>query len=332
MESEEIEQVDEGSHDSEINVIPVQLVETYEAVSLQSPSNSSNITRGKYYKQTYRPAWEHMTDFKGKFFKLVGFGGRRRAYQGLLYLLPEDLTCPSLEFIEAYLYYPTSESSSTTQHEKGICFVLNIPQNSLKYFQVENKAQGSGQVMEPQTVIINEGIVSNEEIDEDGDTQTIEYVDTADVEDGDTEHENEEDEEEDRTEVDFHSRQIQKTYVQQQPQTDVPPISTHVMDTTRGQPVTGLQVSLYKLIDGRWTYINEGVTNNSGKFSSFLDRSDFTPGRYKLHYDVDRYFEARKQDTLYPFIEIVFDSTLYTENYHIPMLLSPYGYTTYRGS
>lgn len=83
-----------------------------------------------------------------------------------------------------------------------------------------------------------------------------------------------------------------------------PPISTHVIDTTKGKPVVGLQVSLYKLIDGRWTYINEGVTNTSGNFSGFLERCDFTPGRYKLHYDVDRYFEARKQDTLYPFIEV----------------------------
>lgn len=70
--------------------------------------------------------------------------------------------------------------------------------------------------------------------------------------------------------------------------------------------MAGLQVSLYKLIDGRWTYINEGFTNPDGRFSKFLERLDFNPGRYKLHYDVDRYFEAKKQDTLYPFIEVVF--------------------------
>lgn len=83
-----------------------------------------------------------------------------------------------------------------------------------------------------------------------------------------------------------------------------PPISTHVLDTSKGQPVSGLQVSLYKLIEGRWTYINEGLTNPEGRFANFLDRNDFTSGRYKLHYDVDRYFESRKQESLYPFIEV----------------------------
>lgn len=82
------------------------------------------------------------------------------------------------------------------------------------------------------------------------------------------------------------------------------PVSTQVTDTSRGVPVSGLQVSLYKLIDGRWTYMNEGITSTNGRFSQFLERSDFTPGRYKLHYDVDRYFESRKQATLFPFIEV----------------------------
>lgn len=83
-----------------------------------------------------------------------------------------------------------------------------------------------------------------------------------------------------------------------------PVISTHVLDTSKGQAVSGLQVSLYKLIDGRWTYINEGLTNPDGRFSNFLTRDDFTAGRYKLHFDVDRYFEMRKQESLYPFIEV----------------------------
>lgn len=132
------------------------------------------------------------------------------------------------------------------------------------------------------------------------------------------------------------------------------PISTHVLDTTRGQPIQGLQVSLYKLIEGRWTYINEGNTNVEGRFWHFIERRDFSSGRYKLHYDVDRYFEAKKQDTIYPFVEvkqsqnslnlyllnvlirnlfqIVFDVPSVQDRFHIPLLLSPFGYTTYRGS
>lgn len=110
------------------------------------------------------------------------------------------------------------------------------------------------------------------------------------------------------------------------------PLSTHVLDTARGNPVGGLQVSLYKLIDGRWTHISEGLTNPDGRYTNFIQKADFTAGRYKLHFDVDRYFELRKLESLYPFIEIVFDVKSPQDHYHVPLLLSPFGYTTYRGS
>lgn len=65
MEHEQIET--EEQQETEFNVIPVQLVESYEGVALASASNTTNLTlvKGKYYKQTYRPAWEQMPDFKG---------------------------------------------------------------------------------------------------------------------------------------------------------------------------------------------------------------------------------------------------------------------------
>lgn len=70
MQSEDqqhVEQIvdEEDSQTCEVNVIPVQLVQTYTTEEISSPSRSS-IVRGKYYKQTYRPAWEMMPDFKGK--------------------------------------------------------------------------------------------------------------------------------------------------------------------------------------------------------------------------------------------------------------------------
>lgn len=111
-----------------------------------------------------------------------------------------------------------------------------------------------------------------------------------------------------------------------------PPISTHVFDTAKGMPITGLQVSLYKLVDGRWTHLNEGLTNPVGRCEDLISRTDLKPGRFKLHFDTDRYFNLRNQDTIFPFIEIVFDVRSPLEHYHIPLLLSPYGYTTYRGS
>ncbi|XP_034187095.1 uncharacterized protein LOC117607476 isoform X1 [Osmia lignaria lignaria] len=112
-----------------------------------------------------------------------------------------------------------------------------------------------------------------------------------------------------------------------------PRISTHVMDTSKGLPVGGLQVSLYKLMDGRWTFLNESNTSPNGRCVDLVDNmKHFTAGRYKIHFDVDKYFTLRRIETMYPFIEIVFDVKNPAGHYHIPVLLSPFGYTTYRGS
>ncbi|XP_012152977.1 uncharacterized protein LOC100879167 isoform X2 [Megachile rotundata] len=112
-----------------------------------------------------------------------------------------------------------------------------------------------------------------------------------------------------------------------------PRISTHVLDMSKGLPVGGLQVSLYKLMDGRWTFLNESNTSPNGRCVDLVDNmKQFTAGRYKIHFDVDKYFTLRRIETMYPFIEIVFDVKNPAGHYHIPVLLSPFGYTTYRGS
>lgn len=113
-----------------------------------------------------------------------------------------------------------------------------------------------------------------------------------------------------------------------------PQISTHVVDTSKGLPVGGLQVSLYKLMEGRWTFLNESNTSPNGRCVDLVDsiRASFTAGRYKIHFDVDKYFTLRRIATMYPFIEVVFDVKDPAGHYHIPLLLSPFGYSTYRGS
>ncbi|CAL7933528.1 unnamed protein product [Xylocopa violacea] len=118
------------------------------------------------------------------------------------------------------------------------------------------------------------------------------------------------------------------------PTTKKPRISTHVVDTSKGLPIGGLQVSLYKLMDGRWTFLNESNTSPNGRCVDLVDnmKVNFTAGRYKIHFDVDKYFTLRRIETMYPFIEIVFDVKNPAGHYHIPVLLSPFGYTTYRGS
>lgn len=116
--------------------------------------------------------------------------------------------------------------------------------------------------------------------------------------------------------------------------TKKPRVSTHVIDTSKGVPVGGLQVSLYKLMDGRWTFLNESNTGPNGRCTDLVDNAkvNFTAGRYKIHFDIDKYFTLRRIETMYPFIEIVFDVKNPTGHYHIPVLLSPFGYSTYRGS
>lgn len=76
------------------------------------------------------------------------------------------------------------------------------------------------------------------------------------------------------------------------------------------------------------------TTTADGRCADLIDTANhtFTAGRYKLHFDVDKYFILRRIETMYPFIEIVFDVKNPAEHYHVPLLLSPFGYTTYRGS
>lgn len=112
-----------------------------------------------------------------------------------------------------------------------------------------------------------------------------------------------------------------------------PTISTHALDMTKGIPIGGLQVSLYKLLDGRWTFVNECNTSPVGRCNDLInsEKNALSIGRYKLHFDVDKYFSLKEVESLYPFIEIVFDVKNPVLSYHIPVLLSPFGYTTYRG-
>lgn len=109
-------------------------------------------------------------------------------------------------------------------------------------------------------------------------------------------------------------------------------ISTYVTDTMKGNPIGGLQVSLYKLMDGKWTFLNESNTNSEGYCIDLVEKLNCTIGRYKIHFDVDKYFTLRRIETIFPFVEIVFDVKNPNGHYHMPLLLSPYSYTTYRGT
>uniref|UniRef100_A0A1L8DZ36 5-hydroxyisourate hydrolase n=1 Tax=Nyssomyia neivai TaxID=330878 RepID=A0A1L8DZ36_9DIPT len=113
-----------------------------------------------------------------------------------------------------------------------------------------------------------------------------------------------------------------------------PPISIHILDTSRGRPATGIPVTLFKENNGSWETIGSGQTNTDGRCDQFLTREQFSAGTYKMFYGVEDYFVKTTGFSFYPYIEVVFkiENAGNDQNYHIPLLISPFGYSTYRGS
>lgn len=112
------------------------------------------------------------------------------------------------------------------------------------------------------------------------------------------------------------------------------PITTHVLDTSLGRPAAGVAVALF-LADPNGIYVelSRGETDADGRLGSLLPASSPAQvGRYRLDFAVGPYFERQERATLYPSVSIVFDLTDAGSHYHIPLLLSPFGYSTYRGS
>ncbi|XP_021694962.1 5-hydroxyisourate hydrolase [Aedes aegypti] len=114
-------------------------------------------------------------------------------------------------------------------------------------------------------------------------------------------------------------------------------LSTHILDTSRGKPAVNVKITLYRGTTGApesWEKTGEGVTDSDGRYKGFFGENPaaFTNGLYKLRFQVGQYYEQLRTETLYPFVEIVFDIKDASQHYHIPLLLNPFGYSTYRGS
>ncbi|XP_043461328.1 5-hydroxyisourate hydrolase-like [Leptopilina heterotoma] len=110
------------------------------------------------------------------------------------------------------------------------------------------------------------------------------------------------------------------------------PITCHVLDTSVGKPAANVPVTLYKSVGGEWSSMNRRMTNEDGRCNNLVEVENFTAGRYKVHFLTSQYFESINTKSMYPFVEIVFDFDDSSDHYHIPLLLSPFGYSTYRGS
>lgn len=115
-------------------------------------------------------------------------------------------------------------------------------------------------------------------------------------------------------------------------------ITTHVLDTARGLPARGVSVTLEREQtdeDGgrRWAALGSGETDEDGRLKTLLPLGQaLVPGAYRLTFDTGGYFQRGGQPAFYPEVQITFTVTDAAQHYHIPLLLCPYGYSTYRGS
>ena len=109
-------------------------------------------------------------------------------------------------------------------------------------------------------------------------------------------------------------------------------LSTHILDTALGLPAANVPLVLYKLAAGQWHELGHGETDRDGRCNTLLGDAPLEPVIYKLHFAISEYYTAKQITGLYPFIEITFSVAHPSQHYHIPLLLTANGYTTYRGS
>nr|WP_174825660.1 MULTISPECIES: hydroxyisourate hydrolase [unclassified Ruegeria] len=114
-------------------------------------------------------------------------------------------------------------------------------------------------------------------------------------------------------------------------------MTTHVLDTARGCPAEGLKIELFEITDGNRRKLAETKTNEDGRTNSpILPQDDFTTGTYELVFFAGDYLRATGQSAEEPLfldeVPIRFGMSDAEAHYHVPLLLSPYGYSTYRGS
>ncbi|MBE2250835.1 MAG: hydroxyisourate hydrolase [Myxococcus sp.] len=108
-------------------------------------------------------------------------------------------------------------------------------------------------------------------------------------------------------------------------------ISTHILDTTLGRPARDVTVRLEQLLASGAKELVKGVTDADGRVKPLLEAIP-AAGTYRLHFEVAPYFARLGVEAFYPSVVIDFVVKAAHEHYHVPLLLNPYGYSTYRGS
>ena len=109
-------------------------------------------------------------------------------------------------------------------------------------------------------------------------------------------------------------------------------LSTHILDTALGLPAADVSISLSKLEGAEWREIGKGATDADGRCKTLLGNGALESATYRLRFATSEYFAVKQLVGLYPFVDIVFTVTDPEQHYHIPLLLTANGYSTYRGS
>lgn len=110
-------------------------------------------------------------------------------------------------------------------------------------------------------------------------------------------------------------------------------LTTHVLDLAGGRPAKGVAVRLERRsADGSWTKLAERVTDDDGRIRDFLGEVPLEIGRYLLTFHTGDYFRGKGERSFYPEVPVQFEVGDPAQHYHVPLLLSAFGYSTYRGS
>lgn len=111
------------------------------------------------------------------------------------------------------------------------------------------------------------------------------------------------------------------------------PVSVHVLNLQTGVPTAGITVELEQHQKAGWVNLASGVTDQNGRINAlFPTDKSLTPGNYKVTFKTGDYYQQEKQPTFFPEIPVMFHVDKSGEHLHIPLLLSPFGYSTYRGN
>jgi 5-hydroxyisourate hydrolase len=109
-------------------------------------------------------------------------------------------------------------------------------------------------------------------------------------------------------------------------------ITTHVLDTSRGRPAAGVHVELHRKSGEDWKPLGEDRTDANGRCNRLMGDGQPEVGTYRLVFHTGAYYRAQNADSFYSDIPVIFEVRDPNAHYHVPLLISPFGYSTYRGS